>query len=386
MNALQTISPGALHGAVARSLSFVGAAWRDLTWKRAVYTLLLCAAWSAIEVAAATSNFSRWLAWSPIINNVLSMQLNGFAVMLAVLVADRGSPPGMRRWWPYVVAVIVGVLVGTTLFWILSQRVFTIPSASQARGLPEGFGSIVFRHLANRMFVCGLATFAYVSHRFSAQRVAALRAVQIDRARDERRVLEARLAAMQGRVDPRFLLATLAQVERLYDVDARAADRMLKELTEYLRAAIPPLGNSASTVAREVRLANAFLNITAVQSVDRLIVSERSAAIIDRARMPPMVLLPLVKRALAHRAERAEGEERFDIDCEAQNERLLLIIRDRGSGFAPGDPADAEIRRIRARLTALYTERAGLTLRETAGGTEAVMEIPFEDVGSNALG
>jgi|KBSSwiStaDraftv2_1062776.scaffolds.fasta_scaffold52646_4 hypothetical protein len=379
MSALQTIPSSALPRAIARSIAFVADAWRDLTWKHVLCTWILCVTCSAIEVAAAASNVAGAVPWGPVTNGVLSMQLNGFAVLLAVLVADRGSPAGTRRWWPYVVAVIVGVLVGTTLFWVLSQRVFTIPSMGQMRGFHEGYGPILFRHFTDRICLFGLATSVYVSHRFSAQRIAALHAVQLDGARDERRVIEARLAAMQGRVDPRFLLTTLAQVERLYDVDAGAADRMLQQLTDYLRAAIPPLGDAASTVAREVRLTNAFLNITALRSADRLVVSHGSTALINRARMPPMVLLPLIKRALAHRAERAEGDERFEIDCLIHNDRLLLSIEDHGTGFAPGDADEAEIRRIRARLAALYAESARLTLSATAGRTAALLEIPFED-------
>jgi len=92
-----------------------------------------------------------------------------------------------------------------------------------------------------------------------------------------------------------------------------------------------------------------------------------------------MVLLPLIKRALAHRAERAEGDERFEIDCLIHNDRLLLSIEDHGTGFAPGDADEAEIRRIRARLAALYAESARLTLSATAGRTAALLEIPFED-------
>jgi len=382
-----SVSPSTLPNApgsvAARPILFVAAAWRALTWRHVLYMFLFCSLWSVIEVAAATSNFSEGFAWSPSLNSWLSMQLNGFAVMLAVLVADRASPPPMRRWWLYVVAVLVGVAVATTLFWVVSQRVFFIPSAPQLRGIPEGFDSIVFRHGTNRLFICGLAVFVYVSRRFAAQRLAALRAMQLERAESERRLLESRLAAMQGRVEPEFLLDTLAQVERLYDIDAQAADRVLKELTAYLRAAIPTVGDAASTVAKEVRLTNAFVNIAGLRSRDILVPRGNGAAFMEGARMPPMVLLPLIKHALAHRAERAQGDEQFEINAEVRDHKLLLTIRDRGSCFVSSAAGDAEIVRIQERLATLYGEQARLKLNETEGGSEAVLEIPSESRAGN---
>jgi sensor histidine kinase YesM len=337
-----------------------------------LYTFLLCLAWSALEVAGQT------FLWSPSLNNVLSLQINGFAVMLAVLVADRASPPASRRWWPYVVAVVVGVALGTTVFWLVSQRLFLIPTAWQLRGVPEGFDAIVFRHSTSRLLIGSLATYIYVSQRWGAHRLAALRAVQLERAQIEKRVLESRLAAVQARVEPQFLRDTLAQVERLYEIDAQAADRMLKEFTTYLRAAIPQIRDPASTVAREVRLTNAYLNIVGMQSKDRLLLTDGPST--GDARMPPMLMLPLIQHALARRTERARGDELFAIDLAARNGKLMLTIRDRGSGFAPEGTSDQTIRDIRERLATLYGGHAQLTLKPAAGGSEAVIEIPVEVV------
>ena len=258
--------PGGLTDPTARPITLLAAAWRAMTPKHAFYTFLLCTAWSVIEVVSATSNFSRDVSWGPPLNSFLSMQFNGFAVMFAVLIADGASRPPLHRWWPYVLAVVVGVALATTLFWFVSQRVFTIPSAIQVRGLPEGFDTIVFRHSTSRLAICGLAAYVYVCWRFAGQRLAALRAVQLERVATEKRVLETRLAFTQSRVAPQFLSNTLMQIERLYEIDAPAGDRVLKELILYLRAAIPQIDNPASTVAREFQLTNAYLNIVGLQS------------------------------------------------------------------------------------------------------------------------
>jgi sensor histidine kinase YesM len=369
--------PAAFANVASKSIAFVTAAWRVATPKHFLYTFVLALAWSGFLNATQTSFWTRSFPWGPHLNGILTMQFNGFAVLLAVLVADHASPPPLRRWWLYVLAVVIGSFVGSTLLWFVTQRLFEIRTSYE---YPEPFDTYLYRHGTHAAEVCGMVTFIYVSRRWASARLAALRAVQLERADVEKRVLESRLAAMQARVEPQFLRNTLAQVEHLYDIDAQAADRVLKELIGYLRAAIPQIRDPASTLAREVQLANAYLNIVGTQSKDWLAVNGTGTPIADVARMPPMVLLPLINHALAHRVERARGDESFAIDVAVRNEKLILTIRDPGAGFAPEGAGDTEIQRIRERLAVLYGERAQLTLGVSVDGSEAVIEIPYEPV------
>ena len=369
-----------LGSAVSRPIVFVAAAWRAATWKHLLYTSLLCLAWSGAIIATQTAYFAESVPLRPALNAILTMQFNGFAVLLGVLIADRASPLPLRRWGPYVLAVLVGVTVGSSLLWLVSQRLLGITSAYQTGGMPEGYDTFFFRHAVHGLVYCGLATCVYVCRRWAAHRLTALRVVQLQRSETEKRVLEARLATMQARVEPQFLWNTLSQVERLYESDAPAADRMLKELTTYLRAAIPQTRDPSSTVGREIQLTNAFLNIVDLRLKDRLVRSHTGTAIEDAARMPPMVLLPLINRALARRVEPAQGDEWFGIDVAVSDGRLRLTIRDKGTGFASTGPDDTEIRHIRERLAVLYGENKQLTLKETLGGSEAVIEIPYKFV------
>src|SRR5262245_52553203 len=85
----------------SRSMAFVVAAWRAVTPKHVLYTFVLSAAW-CIAVVLPLSNYSlSSIRMMPAANAALSAQLNGFAVLFAVLLADQASPPSTRRWWPY---------------------------------------------------------------------------------------------------------------------------------------------------------------------------------------------------------------------------------------------------------------------------------------------
>jgi hypothetical protein len=131
---------------------------------------------------------------------------------------------------------------------LLTQRVFgfAVGAAYRASGPDEQFRAFFFRHAMHSFVILGLATCVYVSHRWAAHRVRVLRAVQFHHAEMEKRLLESRLAAMQAQLEPGFLRQALERVERMYETDARTADRMLQDLITYLRVAIPKMPGNRS--------------------------------------------------------------------------------------------------------------------------------------------
>ena len=139
------------------------------------------------------------------------------------------------------------------------------------------------------------------------------------------------------------------------------------------------------SVTREIHITNAYLNILRLQSTPRLIAEDEGASVVRRARMPPMILLPLIQHALAHRGEVVGGDAQFPINAAVHGEKLLLTIHDQGSGFAPNGRSEAKIMQVCNRLTALYGNRANLKFCEVANGTKAVLEITYETIESGAF-
>src|SRR5262249_50548924 len=127
----------------------------------------------------------------------------------------------------------------------------------------------------------GAATFIVLDARRARIEQRRLRGAESERARTAKRMLESQLQAMQARVEPQFLFNTLAQVRQLSEVDIRLAERVLDDLIAYLRAAMPQMRDTTSTVAREMGLVRAYLDIVKAGLGDRLRVefsiSEQSA-------------------------------------------------------------------------------------------------------------
>jgi LytS/YehU family sensor histidine kinase len=294
-------------------------------------------------------------------------------LLLAVVVADRVSDTMAGRRRPYVIAIVVSAVGGATIEYFirgLTAHPFVVTNA-------------IWRAM-EWLLIGGFATFLYVHHRQSLATLARLRASELNRIARSKEMIEAKLKVMQARVEPQFLFNTLAQVRKLFQVDPGLAERMLDELIAYLRAAMPKMRDTSSTLGQEVDLARAYLAIVKLRLGDRLAFAIDIPPGSRNAPMPPMILLPLVDHAIVHGLEQNQIDGALRVAVEIADGRLRLIIVDSGAGFVPEAAGDG-IAGIRERLAALYGNdaRLELTVRD-AGSTEAIMEIPCQFIWSRA--
>ncbi len=117
----------------------------------------------------------------------------------------------------------------------------------------------------------------------------------------------ARLAELQSRIRPHFLFNTLNTAITLARLDPARTEELLEDLAELFRVALSDSGASV-TLAEEVSLAQRYLAIEQVRFGERLKVSWELDDDAGAARVPPLLLQPLVENAVRHGVEpSAEG-------------------------------------------------------------------------------
>ena len=318
---------------------------------------------------------------------IVEDQVKVFWLLLAIVVADRVIDVGLYRRTAYVAAALVGCTIGVLCSESLDAvwRMIVPPGPMPAnRPWLHGTAALYFRPLfawTNWLVIGGAAVFLYADRRRARQTEARLRATELERIHRSKVALESRLQALQARVEPRFLLNTLAQVERLYELDPALAARMLDDLIAYLRAAMPLMRDTSSTLAQEVELVRAYLDIVGLRLGGRLAVNFDLPRGSQAIRIPPMMLLPLVDHAIVRGLESSTRSGAISIRVEARAGRLRLTIADDGAGFVPDDDVGNVIS-IRERLAALYEGDASLALRRVAEhATEAVLDLPLQTRG-----
>jgi hypothetical protein len=370
-----------------RCLDLVGAL-RSIRWPQVRNTILFGLGAVTFTLLINFAPVVQFLHVMPphlyLLGSVIDFQIKAFVLLVAIVVADRAVDDGAARRATYIAAAIGGCTLGVLLSEIFNWlwRTYVLPDLWPAhRPYLRGPASLVYfpvYGLMHWLLIGGSAVLLYAGRRAARQTEARLHAAELERIQQSKRALESRLQTMQARIEPQFLFNTLAQVEQLYETDAPLAGRLLTELIAYLRAAMPLMRSTTSTVRREIELVRKYVEILNVRLGNRLTFNISVPAGLSEVSLPPMMLLPLVDHALVHGLERRIASGTISVGVDVREGRLRLIIVDSGAGFVPDDAGEG-IASIRERLEALYGYAARLDLHaRSGGGTEAVMEIPCE--------
>jgi len=135
----------------------------------------------------------------------------------------------------------------------------------------------------------------------------------------------ARLAELQARIQPHFLFNTLNTALTLVRIDAPRAEGVLEDLAELFRVALTD-GGDAVTLADEVELARRYLAIEQIRFGARLAVEWSLEDAAGAARVPPLLLQPLVENAVRHGVEPATEGGTIRIRTRVRNGRAVLSI------------------------------------------------------------
>jgi hypothetical protein len=296
---------------------------------------------------------------------LLYAQCTALALMSCVVVADYVTRNGPMRRGPYVLAVIAGTLAGTAAQALVMLLV---------RGIvrPPAFSAYLALEL---LMLAGGFMFIHYDRRRAQSALGRLHAAELERVAASKRMLGSRLQAMQARAEPQFLLNTLSQVKALYERDQGRGERVLDALIAYLRAAMPSMRDTTSTVGRECDLVRAFLDIARVRLEDRLDFMIEIHDTAGEAKLPPMILIPLVER-LVQQPLPPRRHLSIRVEVMRIQRELRLSITSTQSSLAAACEVTGS---IRERLAALYGEKANLLVRHASGQrTEAVLTVPHE--------
>jgi len=191
----------------------------------------------------------------------------------------------------------------------------------------------------------------------------------------------ARLQALRYQLNPHFLFNTLNAVSTLIvERENAAAERMVARLSDFLRLTLESDSDVEVPLADELDFARRYLEIEQIRFGDRLSVVEDVEPAALSARVPPLLLQPLVENAVQHGIMPREDGGTLRIEARRVGQHLLLRISDDGPG--PPGPADAGsgvgLSNTRARLESLYGDEHRFALeRADGGGCVARVEIPF---------
>lgn len=228
----------------------------------------------------------------------------------------------------------------------------------------------------------------------AARRIDSIRVSDERYARDAREremqqlATQAELKALRAQLNPHFLFNALTTIGQLIQEAPDRAVTTLFRLTALLRAVLRRADGEFTTVADEIQIVRAYLDIERARFEDALHVSIDVDDAVRSCRIPSLLLQPLAENAVKHGIAPRLGGGAVSIDARAEagdgdpNAMLVLTVRDTGVGVAPRELAQRRasgigLSTVARRLERCYGSDASLEIHSTPNvGTTVIVRVP----------
>lgn len=190
------------------------------------------------------------------------------------------------------------------------------------------------------------------------------------------------LQALKAQINPHFLFNTLNTIAALIPVDQEKAEATVHDLADLFRYTLDTAERQFVPLSEELHFLDRYLNIEKVRFGDRLRVERSIDTESRRAKIPPLILQPIVENALRHGiGQRKEGGT-ITITTACDVDACHVRISDDGPGIPEEKLKDVlhsgrGLRNVNERLHNMYHESRGVVIESSEGkGTTFVLRFP----------
>lgn len=205
---------------------------------------------------------------------------------------------------------------------------------------------------------------------------------ETEAARLNEQLSRAQLDALRRQLEPHFLFNTLNAIAGLVREHRNdAAVNMIAGLSDLLRRVVDASDKQEVSLGEEMEFLETYLDIQKTRFADRLQLSINVPREFLSARVPSLILQPMVENALEHGIGRRSAGGEIRIGAARNNGLLTLSVYNDG----PRIPDNWEqlrsgvgIANVRARLRSLYGPECGLDIRNQEAGVEVLLSFPYK--------
>jgi two-component system LytT family sensor kinase len=204
------------------------------------------------------------------------------------------------------------------------------------------------------------------------------------RARLESQASSAQLAMLRYQLNPHFLFNTLNSISTLVLLkQTERANAMLARLSSFLRYTLVNEPTAQVTLAQEVETLKLYLEIEKMRFEERLRPHFRIDPSTIGARLPSLLLQPLVENAIKYAVTPSEDGADIWVKAERQGSGIRIEVADSGPGSQAGlavhESTGVGLANIKDRLAQAYGPGHGFQTRQNEhGGFSVTLDIPFE--------
>jgi sensor histidine kinase YesM len=147
-----------------------------------------------------------------------------------------------------------------------------------------------------------------------------------------------------------------------------------------LRKVLDNDGSREVTLREELDFIASYLEIEQIRFADRLTYHVDAGPDVMQARVPSLVLQPLVENAIRHGVARRARPGRIVISARAEDGMLRLAVTDNGAGLGRHMKWGIGLSNTRARLQQMFGASHAFAIGDNPGGGTAVsLAIPLQE-------
>jgi two-component system LytT family sensor kinase len=205
---------------------------------------------------------------------------------------------------------------------------------------------------------------------------------ELELSRLEKQLADAQLQALKMQLHPHFLFNTLNSVSALMYKDVQAAEAMILKLTNFLHMTLESSSSQEVTLKKELDFLNYYLQIEQIRFQDRLDVKMKIDPSTLDARVPNLIMQPIVENAIRHGVATRASQGHIEIRATRQNGVIQLQVQDNGPGLEMDNGGIREgvgLSNTRLRLQQIYGDTYRFDLMNAPeGGVVATVELPYQ--------
>ena len=302
-------------------------------WPLYVPLVALFGAYNGINQMIGLRAVKSIAQWKPFVWELSSILVIGALVPFVIRFEDRFRLDARPR-----SGIALAHLAGAVVFSVAHTTIMVLFRKLIYAGAGEvyTFGNVLiqgFYELQKDLITYAtILVIVFAIREFRVRRAGELRAAQL-----VAELSEARLRHLTTQVEPHFLFNSLNAISNRMHEDVAAADRMITQLGDLLRAAYETDRDMLVPLERELGWLRGYAGMMAERFRGQLAFEVEVEPGLETTQVPRLLLQPLVENALRHGL--GDGRGRLHVDVRRNGRRLQYTVSDDGAGL----PADSPI-------------------------------------------
>ncbi|WP_340073980.1 sensor histidine kinase [Leptobacterium sp. I13] len=188
---------------------------------------------------------------------------------------------------------------------------------------------------------------------------------------------EVELSSLKNQINPHFLFNSLNSISSLTMTSPERAQEMVIKLSEYLRYSLSTESVQVTTLEKELSNIKLYLAIEKIRFGNRLHFEVNCPKICLPAKIPPMILQPLMENAIKHGVYESTAPIHIKLTCILNEEELQLTLK---NNFDPEAKqvkgAGIGLKNTRERLFLIYKRNDLFAVKKAKNTFTVTLKFP----------